>query len=88
MQAITNGNDVPWNNLIAGNGSPLPISVNLQEKKKHFEKPCMHLRSQKGQWKKMGKRNSKPAESELRQELYAKQANPKKTTITQPWKNI
>lgn len=34
MQAITNGNDVPWNNLIAGNGSPLPISVNLQEKKK------------------------------------------------------
>lgn len=55
MQAITNGNDVPWNNLIAGNGSPLPISVNLQEKKSTLRSPaciCVVKKDSEERWEK------------------------------------
>lgn len=33
-QVITDGNDIPWNNLITGNGAPLAVPVNLYNKKK------------------------------------------------------
>lgn len=71
MQVVTDGNDIPWNNLIAGNGAPLAVSVNLGgggNKSTFRSLACVRKGSEERDGE---KRNSKSAKRQLHQNCHA-----------------